>query len=175
LRSLQHSESVPVEWEEVQMLGPDVDDRHTLGQLARMTGNAYALPGQKNWYDIDEAWNTVGAAFDSASQRMLIVSLYSRASPSAGKTRLTASEGMSSYHRRMQQSSSVLKAQRYKDRPQRRTNSTIICCFLAVVPMSIFRGYSAQYATAIARSFGATIRVSVKLLCRIVCSTILEW
>ncbi|KAI0705870.1 Alpha/Beta hydrolase protein [Cytidiella melzeri] len=58
LRSLRHSESVPVEWEAVDLLGPDVEDRHTLGQLARMTGNAYALPGQKNWYDIDEAWNT---------------------------------------------------------------------------------------------------------------------
>ena len=58
-RSLKYSESVPVEWEEVEILGPDVEDRHTLGQMARMTGNAYALPGQKNWYDIDEAWNTV--------------------------------------------------------------------------------------------------------------------
>jgi putative lipase involved disintegration of autophagic bodies len=107
LRSLKHSESVPVEWEEVQMLGPDVEDRHTLGQLARMTGNAYALPGQKNWYDIDKAWNTVSASFGFASQRKLIVSLYSRAFPSAGKTQLTASEDMSFYHRRMQQSYSV--------------------------------------------------------------------
>ncbi|KAI0345336.1 alpha/beta-hydrolase, partial [Trametopsis cervina] len=58
--SLHHSESLSerVEWEEVQVMGPDVSDRHTLGQLARMTGNAYALPGGKGWYDVDEAWNT---------------------------------------------------------------------------------------------------------------------
>lgn len=59
MRSLRHSESELVEWEQVQMLGPDIEDQHTLGQLARMTGNAYALPGQKNWYDIDQVWNMV--------------------------------------------------------------------------------------------------------------------
>lgn len=48
-----------VEWEEVRMAGPYIEDKHTLSQLARMTGNAYALPGQKNWYDIDVTWNTV--------------------------------------------------------------------------------------------------------------------
>jgi hypothetical protein len=59
LRSLRHSESEKVEWEAVETLGPDIEDRHTLAQLARMTGNAYALPGQKNWYDIDPNWNNV--------------------------------------------------------------------------------------------------------------------
>ncbi|KAI9446491.1 alpha/beta-hydrolase [Lactarius indigo] len=44
-------------WEPVEVLGPDVQDRHTLSQLARISGNAYALPGQKNWYDVDSAWN----------------------------------------------------------------------------------------------------------------------
>lgn len=59
LRSLHRLESQPIDWEPVETLGPDVEDQHTLGQLARMTGNAYALPGQKNWYDMDKAWNTV--------------------------------------------------------------------------------------------------------------------
>ncbi|KAI0333517.1 alpha/beta-hydrolase [Cubamyces sp. BRFM 1775] len=58
LRSLHAQESEPVEWEEVQVLGPDVEDKHTLSQLARMSGDAYALPGRKNWYDIDATWNT---------------------------------------------------------------------------------------------------------------------
>ncbi|KAL1944707.1 hypothetical protein VTO73DRAFT_3137 [Trametes versicolor] len=58
LRSLRSEESEPVEWDEVHVLAPDIEDRHTLSQLARMTGNAYALPGRKNWYDIDAAWNT---------------------------------------------------------------------------------------------------------------------
>jgi lipase ATG15 len=44
-------------WEPVEILGPDIQDKHTLSQLARISGNAYALPGQKNWYDVDSAWN----------------------------------------------------------------------------------------------------------------------
>jgi len=61
LRSLQHSESEPEQlvWDLVPVEGPDVEDIHTLSQLARMSGNAYALPGQKNWYEVDQAWNTV--------------------------------------------------------------------------------------------------------------------
>ena len=59
LRSLHFGESEKVEWDHTEVLGPDIEDRHTLSQLARMTGNAYALPGQKNWYDVDPAWNTV--------------------------------------------------------------------------------------------------------------------
>ncbi|RXW20466.1 hypothetical protein EST38_g5389 [Candolleomyces aberdarensis] len=66
LRSLQHSEcqaqaangTQRLEWDAVQVQGPHVGDRHTLAQLARMAGNAYALPGQKNWYEVDSAWNT---------------------------------------------------------------------------------------------------------------------
>lgn len=55
----QHlQESELVEWEPREVLAPDIEDRHTLAQLARMCGNAYALPGQKNWYDIDPIWNT---------------------------------------------------------------------------------------------------------------------
>ncbi|KAK2466695.1 hypothetical protein APHAL10511_000953 [Amanita phalloides] len=57
LRSLHHAQSEPVEWDAVETLCPDVGHRHTLVQLARMAGNAYALPGHWNWYDVDEAWN----------------------------------------------------------------------------------------------------------------------
>ncbi|KAI0797643.1 Alpha/Beta hydrolase protein [Abortiporus biennis] len=57
LRSLREGESESIEWEQVEILGPDIEDKHTIGQLARMTGNAYALPGQKNWYDVDLGWN----------------------------------------------------------------------------------------------------------------------
>ena len=48
-----------VVWEPVRMYGPDIENRHTLQQLARMSGNAYALPEEKNWYDLDEAWSQV--------------------------------------------------------------------------------------------------------------------
>lgn len=54
------NEDISIIWDEVQVDGPDIEDRHTLQQLAMMSGNAYALPGQKNWYDLDGAWNEVG-------------------------------------------------------------------------------------------------------------------
>ncbi|KAJ6497007.1 alpha/beta-hydrolase [Mycena vitilis] len=57
-RSLNLAENEPVEWEPHDVLGPDVEDLHTLAQLARMSGNAYAVPGKKNWYEVDAAWNT---------------------------------------------------------------------------------------------------------------------
>ncbi|PFH51743.1 hypothetical protein AMATHDRAFT_142006 [Amanita thiersii Skay4041] len=59
--SLRHAQSEPVEWEQIQVFGPDVQDKHTLIQLARMAGNAYALPGHTNWYDLDPAWNAVSS------------------------------------------------------------------------------------------------------------------
>lgn len=57
MRSLHHMETEPIEWEEMIVSGPDVEDRHTLSQLARMTANAYQLPGHKNWYELDPSWN----------------------------------------------------------------------------------------------------------------------
>ncbi|OBZ69210.1 putative lipase ATG15 [Grifola frondosa] len=57
LRSLQHAESELVEWDQVEVTGPDIEDKYTLAQLARISGNAYALPEAKNWYDIDPTWN----------------------------------------------------------------------------------------------------------------------
>lgn len=64
LRSFRHSESETIEWERIETLGPNVQDRHTLTQLARMSGNAYALPGQSNWYDVDLAWNIVSLSHE---------------------------------------------------------------------------------------------------------------
>ncbi|EPQ58013.1 alpha/beta-hydrolase [Gloeophyllum trabeum ATCC 11539] len=57
LRSLRDAQDEKVLWDERKVLGPDITDRHTLAQLARMTGNAYSMPGWKNWYDIDPEWN----------------------------------------------------------------------------------------------------------------------
>lgn len=65
-RSLRLQESEPIEWEPVDIMAPDVEDRHTLAQLARMSGNAYAQLGQNNWYDIDPVWNTVRMSLQKA-------------------------------------------------------------------------------------------------------------
>ncbi|KAH7926631.1 alpha/beta-hydrolase [Leucogyrophana mollusca] len=62
LRSLHHAQSEPVEWYETQVLGPNVEDRHTLAQLARMTANAYQLPGHKNWFELEPSWD-INASF----------------------------------------------------------------------------------------------------------------
>lgn len=62
-------------WEPVEILGPDIEDRHTLSQLARISANAYALPGEKNWYDVDSAWNDVSLHFFSPSSLCLITRL----------------------------------------------------------------------------------------------------
>jgi len=57
--SLHQGQSSLLEWDEVHVLGPDIEDRATLLELAKMTGNAYAIEGGKNWYPIDERWNSV--------------------------------------------------------------------------------------------------------------------
>ncbi|KAF9246459.1 alpha beta-hydrolase [Melanogaster broomeanus] len=62
LRSLHEAQSEPVVWVETEVLGPDVTDRHTLAQLARMSANAYHLPWQDNWYELDPSWN-INASF----------------------------------------------------------------------------------------------------------------
>jgi len=49
--------TIPLRWNEIPLFGPDVTDRHTLAQLARMSANAYQLPGRKKWYELDDAWN----------------------------------------------------------------------------------------------------------------------
>ncbi|KAF8444962.1 hypothetical protein L210DRAFT_3531534, partial [Boletus edulis BED1] len=56
--SIHEAQSEPVEWIETQVLGPDVMDRHTLAQHARMAANAYQLPWKDSWYELDPTWNT---------------------------------------------------------------------------------------------------------------------
>ena len=48
-----------IEWDEDEVVAPDVEHRETLYEMAKITGDAYALPGSKSWYDIDARWNSV--------------------------------------------------------------------------------------------------------------------
>ncbi|KAJ3735403.1 alpha/beta-hydrolase [Lentinula guzmanii] len=59
VHTMEHdSDRVNVNWDIIYLDGPDVQNLQTLAQLARMSGNAYALgPTQKNWYELDRAWN----------------------------------------------------------------------------------------------------------------------
>jgi len=92
-RSLQDAHDTP--WDPTEMLGPDVEDRHTLSQLARISGNAYMLPGRKSWYDIDSAWNIVSRHLPRMPHNLMIM-LLQRAFLSAGKTAPQAFVGTSS-------------------------------------------------------------------------------
>jgi putative lipase involved disintegration of autophagic bodies len=47
-----------LDWDEEVVLVPDTRDRDTVLELAKLAGNAYQLPGAKNWYDVHERWNT---------------------------------------------------------------------------------------------------------------------
>ena len=88
LRSLLHKESElePLVWDRLEVNGPDVNDLHTLAQLARMSGNAYALRGRSNWYDVDPAWNTVRLAGHRSDLIMLIPCSCSRVFRLGGKS-----------------------------------------------------------------------------------------
>jgi hypothetical protein len=40
-------------------MGPDVESRATLLELAKMTNNAYVEPDDPAWYDLGANWNDV--------------------------------------------------------------------------------------------------------------------
>ncbi|KAG5350761.1 hypothetical protein C0989_009351 [Termitomyces sp. Mn162] len=56
-RSMRQMQSVPLEWKDEVIPGPDVTRRKTLLQLAKMTYNSYAASGQSDWYDLGSGWN----------------------------------------------------------------------------------------------------------------------
>ncbi|KAH7924667.1 alpha/beta-hydrolase [Leucogyrophana mollusca] len=56
-RSMRYDQSEKVFWDDVDVAGPDVQDRQTLLTLAKMTNNAYFEPGEIGWYD-QSGWNT---------------------------------------------------------------------------------------------------------------------
>lgn len=125
---------VDSDWDIVHLNGPDVQDLHTLAQLARMSGNAYALgPSEKNWYELDGAWNIVRfiilLSFNAFRFTCILIVLphSCRVFLSATRTRRTASGVMYSSPPTIRRSCSLLRARLYKARHRRRTNSMIIC------------------------------------------------
>jgi putative lipase involved disintegration of autophagic bodies len=55
-------------WEEHEVLAPDVESRHTLLGLAKMTNNAYVNEtGDPYWYDLGGNWTSVSVNESSAS------------------------------------------------------------------------------------------------------------
>ena len=62
-RSRLYGESEGVrtlDWDEDEVVGPDLTSRETLLLLAKMTSNSYyKTPGEAGWYELDEGWNVV--------------------------------------------------------------------------------------------------------------------
>jgi len=57
-RSMKFGQSTPLDWDEEEIIGPDVESRETLLVLAKMTNNAYLQPEDDEWYPL-ENWTTV--------------------------------------------------------------------------------------------------------------------
>ena len=63
VRSMRFGESEAIDWDEVEVEGPDVEDRETLLELAKMTNNAYLSPGEQGWYDLGDKWDVVSRRY----------------------------------------------------------------------------------------------------------------
>jgi hypothetical protein len=95
MRSMRRDESELLQWDQASVVGPDVESRETLLQLATMTANAYA-EGPENtseWYDLGSDWNTV--RFSPSQMPGVVFNRYSRASRLAGNLMQMASEDRS--------------------------------------------------------------------------------
>ncbi|KAI0326432.1 alpha/beta-hydrolase [Cubamyces sp. BRFM 1775] len=57
VRSMRFQENEAVDWDEMDVEGPDVESRETLLLLAKMTNNAYLSPGEQGWYELGDRWN----------------------------------------------------------------------------------------------------------------------
>ena len=53
-----------LEWDDTDVIGPNVRDRQTLQMLAKMSNNAYSQPGETDWYDLNPDYNTVRFILD---------------------------------------------------------------------------------------------------------------
>jgi lipase ATG15 len=59
MRSIRHGQNLDMRWQEVEIIGPNVESRETLLELAKMTNNAYVEPEDPAWYDLGGKWTEV--------------------------------------------------------------------------------------------------------------------
>ncbi|KAK7690450.1 hypothetical protein QCA50_005548 [Cerrena zonata] len=55
--SIQGEPYREIQWAEDDIIAPDVENRQTLLELAKMTNNAYLEPGEAGWYELSGEWN----------------------------------------------------------------------------------------------------------------------
>ena len=46
-------------WDEDEIIGPDIKNRSTVLELAKMTNNAYVEPSSSEWYKLESNWTVV--------------------------------------------------------------------------------------------------------------------
>jgi lipase ATG15 len=59
----RRGQSTTLNWEEDNIMGPDVSKRETLLLLAKMTSNAYIEPDTDGWYNLTDKWGIVRSHF----------------------------------------------------------------------------------------------------------------
>jgi hypothetical protein len=65
IRSIRHAQSQDLHWNREEVVGPDVESRETLLELAKMTSNAYVKHEDSYWYDLGDRWSEVGSYSNS--------------------------------------------------------------------------------------------------------------
>jgi lipase ATG15 len=63
MRSIRQAQSQILLWGDSEVIGPDVESRETLLELAKMTNNAYLEPEDPYWYDLGDDWPEVRYLF----------------------------------------------------------------------------------------------------------------
>ncbi|KAJ4477345.1 alpha/beta-hydrolase [Lentinula aciculospora] len=58
VQSMKSGQRQSLNWAQEIVLGPDVESRESLLQLAKMSNNAYVEVGDPAWYELGEEWNT---------------------------------------------------------------------------------------------------------------------
>lgn len=70
-RSLTFGQSEHLRWDEDEVIGPDVEKRKTLLELAKMTNNAYVDPDDPAWYELGSGWKSVSRSSRRQPQRLM--------------------------------------------------------------------------------------------------------
>lgn len=56
---MRFQQNEAIDWDEIELDGPDVESRETLLLLAKMMNDAYLEPGEAGWYELGGEWNVV--------------------------------------------------------------------------------------------------------------------
>ena len=72
-QSMKFGKSVVMDWDEDEIVGPDIENRESLLVLAKMTSNAYLPPDDEGWYPLGEDWTTVRLSLPISSSAIRLL------------------------------------------------------------------------------------------------------